>query len=369
MPGLTEDLYQRCRTTFARCWQFQNNLNLRTLFSTESLFPFRIGLPIADTTAELIDLCLDYLIDQRLSNGAAVLPIFVATLRDRYEPGDGLHGELHALHLDVQATMTRGEVRSKPSPHQAPKLFDMLLRLNFRQQVRMAQGVIRAHPVSAFLVQGDNGYGQQVLVTRLVRLSPGWRTGQRVVVDLSSPAIGKDVGCLWRQVALGLDLSHHATHEQITQRVCRALETQDAIFVFHTVDYMPPGFLPAWIDDFWRPLMVEAQRNVYRTQHPTRLLMFLVDYSGCVRDWNVPLAKIPEPPDYPQRPLSLPPVDPIPEMVIDIWIDIAADILPAGLTAQTLLELSENGVPQFVYHAICDHCGLSWEGDMIQWLI
>jgi hypothetical protein len=48
---------------------------------------------------------------------------------------------------------------------------------------------------------------------------------------------------------------------------------------------------------------------------------------------------------------------------------MAAEMLPAGLTAQLLLAASENGIPQIVYHIICDHCGLSWEGDLIKWLI
>ena len=369
MQGLTPELYTRCRAVFRRCWQFQSHSKLRTLFVAGPLFAFRIGLPHGDTTAELIDRCLDYLIDQRLSsNGKPVLPVFVGTLRNRYEVGDNLRDELNTLYLDIKAEMEQGAAQSKPPQYQATKLFDMLLKLNFRQQVRMAQRVIQHHPVAAFLVQGESNFGQQVLVNRLLRLSPGWQTAQRVVVNLSSPAVGKDVRCLWRQVAQKLGLTHRATSSEITARVCQALETEDVIFVFHTVDYMPPEFLPEWGKDFWRPLMQAAQNNVYRMQHPTHLLMFLVDYSGCVCRWDVPLAEKPEPPDYPHHPLSLPPVDPIPEMVIDIWIDMAADILPAGLTAQTVLELSEDGIPQYVYHVICDHCGLSWEGDMIQWL-
>jgi len=131
---------------------------------------------------------------------------------------------------------------------------------------------------------------------------------------------------------------------------------------------MPPAFLSAWIEEFWQPLVVAAHNSLHRTQRETHLLMFLVDYSGCVCDWDVTLAQQPSQPEYPRIPLHMPPASRFPPDVLDFWIDMAAEVLPAGLTAQIVLEASENGIPQIVYQAICDHCGLSWEGELARWL-
>jgi hypothetical protein len=98
-------------------------------------------------------------------------------------------------------------------------------------------------------------------------------------------------------------------------------------------------------------------------------MMFLVDYSGSVCEWNVTLAYRPEEPEYPLIPLYLPPADRFPPEFLSVWIDMMAEVLPADLTAQTIMEASENGVPRVVYQAICDHCGLSWEGEMTKWLV
>lgn len=369
MLGLPPDLYTQCRNTLLQCREFASYQALRAVFVTDQLFPFRIGLPSsADNPAELVDRCLEYLLGKRLTGGRPVLPVFLATLRDRYPLGDALRDDLQALFDSVQSAMTQPEPRPAQLPHHDQVLFNLLLKLDFGEQIRLFRQVIQTHRVAAFLVHGEPGCGQQVLVNRLLRLRPVWETGQQICIDLASNGTGKRIRSLWRQVARKLEVPPHVAPAQLAEKVCEWWRTQDVIFVFHTVDYMPPAFLSAWIEEFWQPLVTAAHANLHRTERETHLLMFLVDYSGCVCNWDVTLARQSDQPKYPRIPLNLPPADRFPPDVLDSWIDMAAEVLPAGLTAQIVLEASENGIPQIVYHIICGHCGLSWEGDLTKWL-
>ncbi|MFP4121350.1 hypothetical protein [Coleofasciculus sp.] len=151
-------------------------------------------------------------------------------------------------------------------------------------------------------------------------------------------------------------------------RVCDRWQTQDVIFVFYTVDYMPPDMLSEWLQEFWEPLVTRAKKSL--PQGDRHLLMFLVDNCGSVGQSNVRLAENFEQPEYPLR---LPPASLFPREALDEWIDnlsMSSQLqIPAGLTAKVLLERSDNGVPHYVYEEICRHCGLSWEGVLAKWLI
>lgn len=118
MAGLSTELYNRCRSTMLKCSEFDTNASLRAVFVTDELRPFRGELPEADRKSGRVDTCLAYLMDKRLSDGRAVLPLFLAALRDRYQPGDALHDELGALAAEMGRAMTRmaGSTSSTSSP-------------------------------------------------------------------------------------------------------------------------------------------------------------------------------------------------------------------------------------------------------------
>jgi len=97
MPGFSSDLYQRCRNTLLKCGEFETDAALRAVFVTAELIPFRSELPEAESKARRVDACLAYLVEKHLSDGRSVLPLFMAALRDRYQPGDALRDELDAL--------------------------------------------------------------------------------------------------------------------------------------------------------------------------------------------------------------------------------------------------------------------------------
>lgn len=109
-PGLPTELYTRCRTVLLQCREFESYRTLRAVFVTDQLFPFRIGLPSADNPSELVDRCLDYLLERQLTGGRPVLPVFLATLRDRYQLGDALRDELEALCDAMQSAMAQPEL-------------------------------------------------------------------------------------------------------------------------------------------------------------------------------------------------------------------------------------------------------------------
>jgi hypothetical protein len=332
---------------------------------TEHLVPFRIGLPEADSVEELVDLCIDHLIGKRLSTGQPVFSIFIATLRDRYQPGDGLRDDLEDLHNAIQVALSETAPQTKPSPRRRQVLFDRLLQLDFRPQVKLFREVIEEHRVAAFLIHGPPEHGQRMLAYRLTRLKPEWETGQHIIIDAGSNGTGKSSRALWGQVAKKLQLSSQTPLDELADKVGQWLQTQDVIFTFDTVDYIPPTLLSGWIEEFWGPLVTVARQIQPYTPRQTHLLLFLIDYGGKVCQSDLTLAQNPADLRVAPMPLLLPVLSPFPALELEIWIDTAAEVLPTGLSATVLVGMPYNGIPELVYDKICAHCGFSWEGEIV----
>lgn len=116
MQGIPSELHNRCRTTLLKCSEFDSDASLRTVFVTDELYPFRDRLPTAASKSERVDRCLDFLLPKRLSGDRPVLPLFLAALRDRYQPGDALRDELETLAEAIQfSERTEAESVVKPN--------------------------------------------------------------------------------------------------------------------------------------------------------------------------------------------------------------------------------------------------------------
>ncbi|MGB7444601.1 MAG: XRE family transcriptional regulator, partial [Coleofasciculaceae cyanobacterium] len=247
-----------------------------------------------------------------------------------------------------------------PSPETSPFLFELILQIDFKEQSRRFKEVIDLHSTAGFLVHGESCCGQQFLVNRLLRLKRGWKNQSPIKIDLSYSGVGRSIPNLWRELTSWLGLSRDAQPSEIMDRVCDRWQTQDVIFIFYTVDYMLPGMLAAWLQEFWEPLVARATENMPKRN--THLLMFLVDNCGSIAKSDLRLADKFEQPRYPLR---LPAASLFPVNALEEWMDMAIAFtevqFPAELTAQILLERSSNGVPQYVYEEICKHCNLSWD--------
>lgn len=101
MP-LSQDLYAECRITLLKCSEFNSDVSLRTVFAITELYPFRDRLREADNRNGRVDTCLDFLPDQRLSDGRSAFTLFVAQLHDLQSEGDALRDELDDLHSRVR---------------------------------------------------------------------------------------------------------------------------------------------------------------------------------------------------------------------------------------------------------------------------
>ena len=105
MPGLSIELYNRCRPALLKCSEFDSDASLQAVFVIKELSPFGGGLPEAASRSGRVDACLAFLADKHLSDGRPVLPLFLAVLSARYQEGDALRDEIRALTEQVHSRL------------------------------------------------------------------------------------------------------------------------------------------------------------------------------------------------------------------------------------------------------------------------
>lgn len=260
------------------------------------------------------------------------------------------------------------------------KLFDSFLDLDFEDQVSQVFNSIQLHPVAAFLIHGKENCGQEVLLTRLRRLFPSWKSIDPAKIEVSSNSVGGAITEVWAQTAsrFGQDTAVDDLPGQVVERIFECWQTQHVFFIFKGVNQTPVGFLNRLIEEFWQKIVdrVNQERNLLTsgvvdqsTEQKYYLIMFLVDNG----DSGIPLSWEFYQSDYPKVPLLLPPTGRFPQNQLERWVINAIEkgVVPENLnlTTRILLEGSDDGIPHLVYKKVCDYCGFSWEGGLIKWLI
>ncbi|MBN1450149.1 MAG: hypothetical protein JW963_03965 [Anaerolineales bacterium] len=144
MTGLSSDLYRRCREALLRCAEFDTNAALRAVFVTAELVPFRNGLPEATAKAARVDVTLDYLLPKQLSDGHAVLPLFLVALAGRYDPADALHATLCGLAAEIGEGQGQGSASPSTTASPSPSVFDQRGQ-QVQHQVNVAGNVTIIH--------------------------------------------------------------------------------------------------------------------------------------------------------------------------------------------------------------------------------
>lgn len=104
--SLSLELHARCRAVLLQCSELDSDNSLKAIFVTSELRIFRDGLPQCTTKEDRVSQTIDYLVPLRLSNNRPVFPLFLAELRERRHPGDGLRDELDTLLTSATQTLT-----------------------------------------------------------------------------------------------------------------------------------------------------------------------------------------------------------------------------------------------------------------------
>lgn len=364
MLSIPGELLSHCRNTFLQCQEFESYRALKAVFTTTELGPLRFGLREADNTNQLVDLFLEYILRQTLFDGTPALTVFIKVLVIRHFEGTATRQELELLHQKLESIAHSQKSGNGQGGYERNKVFDMLLRLNFRSQIQTVRQIIDQQDIAAFLVHGPPDFGQRMLSYRLSHLLPGWNSGRNITIDAGSNGTGKSSRSLWREIAKRLELPTDTDIKVLAEKVCQWRKTQDVVFVIHTVDYIPPSILSNWIDCFWKPLVQMANEQNSYSSRSKHLLLFLVDYSGHVYEQCNSFVGDPQSLQNSHLPLKLPVSEKFTENELDIWLDTASEIFPIRPNVNEIINQTENGIPDFVYENICRYCGLNWEGEL-----
>ena len=254
------------------------------------------------------------------------------------------------------------------------RLYQALLKLGYRKQVQVFRKFVQSNPIAAFLIYGASDYGQKWLLNRLVvQHTRDSIAGKVVKINLSRIARRSDVAALWRELAGRVGLRRQDTVAEIVERVYQWWKTQNVLLIFHEIDFLTEDFLTELLRDFWLPLMTQVGVKG-EPESNYKLLMFLVDYDGCVGDWKIPFAEQLDAAWQPEIPVKLPLISPFTQAELLSWLEFSADDLPVNLldepdeTVQAILGNSENGIPEPTLGEICQQAGSDWYENEEKWL-
>jgi hypothetical protein len=260
------------------------------------------------------------------------------------------------------------------------QLYQALLKLGYQKQELMFRKFVQNHPIVAFLIHGKEEYGQQWLLNRLViRHTRDSITGKVIKVSLARVAHRNDVAALWRELGKQVGLSRRQSEvPAIVERVYQWWRTQNVLLIFYDVDFLPEAFLEEFLRDFWTPLATQTGQGVSawerESSNACKLLMFLVDQTGCVGSWSVPFAEVLESSWQPKVPVKLPVLSEFTQSELISWLGYSASELPLDLveradeSAQDIFENSDNGIPEPTFEEICQRAGLSWVEAEKRWM-
>ncbi|WP_414570819.1 hypothetical protein [Nostoc sp. CCY 9925] len=260
------------------------------------------------------------------------------------------------------------------------KLYLALLKLGYKDQILALKKFLRSQSIGAFLIHGCPDYGQRWLLNRLVtqHIDSG-TTNKTLPLPVELHRIGRrtDISTLWRELGGRFHLHRQNTPLEIIDRVYQCWQTQNVVLIFHDVDCMPENYLQTLIHEFWLPLATQARETASSTQK-YRLLMFLIDYEGCVGTRETLFVERIEPNWEAKIPIKLPVINQFRQPELNEWLDTVEmefDELPLTEVisqkddlVQEILDNSDNGIPELTFSEICDRCKCNWYEVKDRWL-
>ncbi len=315
---------------------------------------------------ELLDLIEDRILFLRREKVLATDPVTIFALEKQIEKDEAERSSLLQEMTNVEAEACSED------------LYRALMKLGYREQVRSFVKFLKTQSIKAFLIHGYAEYGQRWLLNRLMTQHVRFGTQGKVIrIELDRLGRKRDVRALWRELGRRVGLEQHSPTE-IAEQVFQWWKTQNVILILHYVDCMPEGYLQELLQEFWLPLASKPRKAVSQDDQ-FQLLMFLVDYEGCVGCQNTMFVEQLEPTWEPRIPIKLPAITLFGDRTLTDWIETVVepdfDTLPlmeeinkGDNLAQAILDKTENGIPELVFSEICKMCGCNWYEEKDRWL-
>jgi hypothetical protein len=277
---------------------------------------------------------------------------------------------------ELERDSIKQEIENQNTSAVSCDLYNALLKLGYREQVLSFKKFLKAQCIGTFLLHGSPDYGQRWLLNRLITQHIRYgTTGKLVRVELDRIARRRDISALWRELGGRVGLAGiKPAPSDVVEGVYEWWKTQNVILVFHDVDCMPQEYLQELIQEFWLPLASLARKVASSYQ----LLMFLVDYEGCIGTQNTLFVEKLEPNWEPKIPLKLPSITQFCDRTLNDWIEtveIEFDQLPLlkaindeNELVREILDNSDDGVPELAMLEICRRWGCNWYEEKDRWL-
>lgn len=246
------------------------------------------------------------------------------------------------------------------------KLYGALSKLNYTLQRWRFKSTVNKQNVAAILIDGQDKYGQQWLLNLFLK---EYESSINVTsIDLRRLGLGKSIADLCQEIGRKAEVAA-STPEQLAPVLCRWWETQHTILIFHSVERAGEQYLRELLTNFWAPIAAHACAPGRHTgKH--KLLLFLVDKKGVTSRWNLPSAQSPA--DAAALLRRLPPITRFSADDLNSWIGTSILELPDDFSdladVSTILENTDDGVPESVLEEICALCDYSWNEGASRWL-
>jgi hypothetical protein len=106
MAGIPSDLHQQIRTVLLDCGPFDDNSQIRDLFTDSRISPWRFSLPSRDNIIARVEAYIAFLIGKhRADNGQNALVLLLCVLSNRLDSGDECGRRLLAVADDLAAAL------------------------------------------------------------------------------------------------------------------------------------------------------------------------------------------------------------------------------------------------------------------------
>jgi len=254
------------------------------------------------------------------------------------------------------------------------RLYNTLVRLDYREQVRVFQQFkSEGRQIGVFLIHGAPSFGQGWLLNRLINQLPHSSTALNFIFSFERKAGGRSLKDLWSDLSKWVGhknppfLSDSSLEQEIVKRVHELWRRQTVILILNRVHEIDERYVHEFMKTFWFPLTEMTSRTSPQTSKHY-LLMFLVDNADCVDGWSVPVTHELDRAWEPHIPIKLERLTSFSHDVLDSWIGYEIDTLPADLTAQSILDNSESGIPEDVLDHICSLFGCQWP-DLVKYRV